>query len=181
MKKIIRLTESDLARIVRRVIKENQKQFPDINKLISCAKENGITIGEITKLDGCNVFSPDVNKCIQSIITKLGEKASDFATCAGIEIPTTGPMSESRRSRRRFGMRQNATSRHYLNENLKSERVFDEILYIIDTSNSTEEFEKRIKEIEPELEDLPKEKYDQYMSFINSLKDNWSFENKEER
>ena len=56
MKKIIRLTEQDLARIVRRVIKENQKQFPDINKLISCAKENGIKLGEITKLDGCNVF-----------------------------------------------------------------------------------------------------------------------------
>ena len=68
-----------------------------------------------------------------------------------------------------------------IKENKRSERVFDEILYIIDTSNSTEEFEKRIKEIEPELEDLPKEKYNQYMSFINSLKDNWSFENKEER
>ena len=80
-----------------------------------------------------------------------------------------------------LGMHQNATSRHYLNEGLKSERLFDEIYHIIDTSNSTEEFEIRIKEIEPELEDLPKEKYNQYMSFINTVKDNWSFENKEER
>lgn len=80
-----------------------------------------------------------------------------------------------------LGMHQNATSRHYLNEGLKSERLFDEIYDIINTSNSTEEFEKRIKEIEPELEDLPKEKYNEYMSFINTIKDRWSFEDKEDR
>ena len=104
MKKIIRLTEQDLARIVRRVIKENQKQLPDINKLIQCAKKSGITLGDIVLLNGCSVFKPDVEQCINSIVEKLGEEASDFATCAGIEMPDmeVGPMSESRRYRRRF-------------------------------------------------------------------------------
>jgi len=68
-----------------------------------------------------------------------------------------------------------------IKENKRSETLFDEIYYIIDTSNSTEEFEKRFKEIEPELEYLPKEKYDQYMSFINTIRDRWSFEDKEDR
>ena len=106
MKKIIRLTEQDLARIVRRVIKENQKQLPDINKLIQCAKESGINISNIP--NGCKPTIlkpiPDPQTCINAIVEKLGEEASDFATCAGIELPDMkmGPMSESRRYRRRF-------------------------------------------------------------------------------
>jgi hypothetical protein len=59
--------------------------------------------------------------------------------------------------------------------------LFDEIYDIVHTSNSTEEFEERIKEIEPELEDLPEKKYNEYMTFINHIIDNWSFEDKEDR
>ena len=89
-------------------------------------------------------------------------------------------ITEEERSRI-LGMHQNATSRHYLNEGLKSEMLFDEIYDIINTSNSTEEFEERIKEIEPELEDLPEKTYNEYMTFINNIKDRWSFEDKEDR
>jgi hypothetical protein len=98
------MTES--RRYRRRVIKEDDNSLPDINKLIQCAKESGINILNIP--NGCKPTIlkpvPDPQTCINAIVEKLGEKATEFATCAGIEIPDMemGPMSESRRYRRRF-------------------------------------------------------------------------------
>jgi len=98
------MTES--RRYRRRVIKEDDNSLPDINKLIECAKESGINILNIP--NGCKPTIlkpvPDPQTCINAIVEKLGEKATEFATCAGIEIPDMemGPMSESRRYRRRF-------------------------------------------------------------------------------
>jgi len=37
MKKIVKLTESDLARIIKRVIKENQNDIP--SQIMECASE----------------------------------------------------------------------------------------------------------------------------------------------
>jgi hypothetical protein len=38
MKKIIRLTESELARIIERVVKENKKSSSDETKFVSCSQ-----------------------------------------------------------------------------------------------------------------------------------------------
>tara|TARA_R110000868_G_scaffold4895_2_gene30465 strand:- start:17060 stop:17401 length:342 start_codon:yes stop_codon:yes gene_type:complete len=60
MKKIIRLTESDLARIVRRIIKEDNKQTPKVGDSVSIYNENAPSkknfFGTVCSVDGIELI-----------------------------------------------------------------------------------------------------------------------------
>lgn len=103
MKKVVRLTESDLIRIIKRVIKEEENSLPGIDKILECAKTFGINILNPPK--GCKptLLSPipDPQTCINAIATTLGDKAQDFANCLGVKLPSTTPVMNERRYRRR--------------------------------------------------------------------------------
>ena len=94
MKKIVRLTESDLTRLVRRVIKEQQTEFDA--ELLECAKEQ-VQISDITKIPsscksvGIDLMmgnTPSVDscmKCVKEAANKdprwVKDKAIGFMTC----------------------------------------------------------------------------------------------------
>jgi hypothetical protein len=94
MAKIVRLTESDLTRLVRRVIKEQQTKFED--DLLECAKEQ-VQISDITKIPpacysvGLNLMmgktpTPDsFMKCVKESAKEdprwVKDKAIGFMTC----------------------------------------------------------------------------------------------------
>jgi hypothetical protein len=103
MKKVIRLTESDLIRIIKRVIKEEENSLPGIDKILECAKKFNVDIFNPPK--GCKptLLSPipDPQTCINAIVATLGGKAQDFANCVGVKLPSTTPVMNERRYRRR--------------------------------------------------------------------------------
>ena len=94
MAKIVRLTESDLNRLVRRVIKEQQTEFDA--DLLECAKEQ-VQISDITKIPpscysvGLNLMmgktpTPDsCMKCVKEAAKEdprwVKDKAIGFMTC----------------------------------------------------------------------------------------------------
>jgi hypothetical protein len=94
MAKIVRLTESDLTRLVRRVIKEQQTKFED--DLLECAKEQ-VQISDITKIPpacysvGLNLMmgktpTPDsFMECVKKAADEdprwVKDKAIGFMTC----------------------------------------------------------------------------------------------------
>lgn len=103
MKKVIRLTESDLIRIIKRIIKEEENSLPDLGKILECAKTFDINILNLPK--GCKptLLSPipDPQTCIDAIVAELGDEAQDFANCLGVKLPSTTPVMNERRYRRR--------------------------------------------------------------------------------
>ena len=103
MKKVIRLRESDLIRIIKRVIKEDTNSLPGIDKILECAKNFDVDILNPPK--GCRpTFSspiPDPQTCIDAIVATLGEEAEDFTNCLDIDLPSTTPVVNERRYRRR--------------------------------------------------------------------------------
>lgn len=103
MKKVVRLTESDLIRIIKRVIKEEENSLPGIDKILDCAKKFGVDILNPPK--GCTpTFSspiPNPQTCINAIVVTLGNNAQNFADCLGVELPSTTPVMNERRYQRR--------------------------------------------------------------------------------
>ena len=103
MKKVVRLTESDLIRIIKRVIKEEKNSLPGIDKILECAKKFDVDILNPPK--GCKpTFSnpfPDAQTCIDAIVAELGDEAQAFSDCLDIELPSTTPVMNERRYRRR--------------------------------------------------------------------------------
>ena len=112
MKKIVRLTEADLVRIVKRVIKENQNDIP--TEIIGCATEV-LTLSDLTKIPTCLELGTEVitSKKIPTDIKKLmacGTELSkfnkttqdgiEFMNCVLTKISTSPPVMNERRSRR---------------------------------------------------------------------------------
>ena len=111
MKKIVRLTEADLVRIVKRVIKENQNDIPteiigcatevlslDLDQIPTC-KELGMEVitskkipTDIKKLMACGTELSKFNKTTQDGI--------EFMNCVLTKISTSPPVMNERRSRR---------------------------------------------------------------------------------
>ena len=87
MKRIVRLTESDLARIVRRVIKEEEGPKED---LIGCFNNSGIT-----PPNSCN--TGDVTKCMEDLADmvktdplEFGLKVGQILTCITTKLGNSG-------------------------------------------------------------------------------------------
>lgn len=118
MKKIVRLTEADLVRIVKRVIKEDNQD------LLSCiAKAANMTRDELIKLTPCLELQKNptdttkIQACLQAAIPvaqskinfditdpigsakRIADLATKMAACASTITPQTPVMNE-RRSRR---------------------------------------------------------------------------------
>jgi hypothetical protein len=76
MKKVIRLTESDLMRIVKRVINEQETPI----KIMECANEV-LTISDLTKIPTCLKLGLDVmtNKKIPTDFTKIMACGSELS------------------------------------------------------------------------------------------------------
>ena len=113
MKKIIRLTESDLARIVRRVIRENEGDIA--TEVMECASEV-LTLSDLTKIPTCvelatGVISSkkiptDLFKVMAcgtelSKLNKTPEDGMKFMQCVLGKIGNTTPVMNTMESRRR--------------------------------------------------------------------------------
>lgn len=119
MKKIVRLTESDLVRIVKRVIKENQGDIPQ--QIMDCASEV-LTLSDLTKIPTCvelatqvmttKKIPTDIMKgmsCATELasLKKTPQDATKFLTCVLTKLSSQTPVQNvvstnenSRRSRR---------------------------------------------------------------------------------
>lgn len=112
MKKIVRLTEADLVRIVKRVIKENQNDIP--TEITSCASEV-LSFDDLAKIPTCVELGTEVitSKKIPTDVKKLmacgGELSKlnktyqdgiNFMNCVYKKISTSPPVMNERRSRR---------------------------------------------------------------------------------
>lgn len=105
MKKVIRLTESDLIRIVKRVINEqNENDIP--SEIMGCANKV-LTISDLTNIPTCLKLGLDVmtNKKIPTDFTKImacGSELSkldktpsdgmDFMSCVLKKVGTSNPV-----------------------------------------------------------------------------------------
>jgi hypothetical protein len=112
MKKIVRLTEADLVRIVKRVIKENQNDIP--TEIIGCATEV-LSFNNLDPIPTCKELGMGVitSKKIPTDLVKLmacGTELSKlnktpqdgikFMNCVLQKISTSPPVMNERRSRR---------------------------------------------------------------------------------
>jgi hypothetical protein len=115
MKKIVKLTESDLARIIKRVIKENQNDIP--SQIMECASEV-LTLSELAQIPTCLELGMGVmtSKKIPTDFVKLmtcGTELSklnktpqdgmEFMSCVLEKVGTSNPVvmntNESRKRR----------------------------------------------------------------------------------
>jgi hypothetical protein len=115
MKKIVKLTESDLARIIKRVIKENQNDIP--SEIMECASEV-LTLSDLTKIPTCmelgmgvmtdKKMPTDIFKVMAcgTELYKLNKTAADaqeFMNCVLEKVGTSNPVvmntNESRKRR----------------------------------------------------------------------------------
>lgn len=103
MKKIVRLTESDLNRIVRRILKESQNDIPDPIKIISCLSEMKIEIPSSCTGSFFPPKAPNPTDCVNDVINKVGNNKPNLEECLGmkLELPSTTPVMNERRYRRR--------------------------------------------------------------------------------
>ena len=94
MKKIIRLTESDLARIVRRVINEetemNLVEKPKVGDIISIYKKKDVDVnfhGSVCRINGNYLYlkSTSGEKCIEYLLSIIVE----YCSKTGIMTPET--------------------------------------------------------------------------------------------
>ena len=112
MKKIVRLTEADLVRIVKRVIKENQNDIP--TEIMGCATEV-LTLSDLAQIPTCVELGTEVitSKKIPTDfmklmacgteLSKLNKTPQDgmkFMNCVLTKISTSPPVMNERRSRR---------------------------------------------------------------------------------
>ena len=77
MKRIVRLTESDLTRIVRRVIMENEMDITSLEAEIEAADENNPPETLLQKIENfiSKMFNNDESKFVRSLRTpKIAEK-----------------------------------------------------------------------------------------------------------
>lgn len=102
MKKIVRLTEGDLNRIVRRVLKESQNNIPDPIKIVTCLSEMGIEIPTSCTGSFFPPKAPNPTKCVTDVIAKVGDNKPKLEECLGVELelPSTTPVMNERRYRR---------------------------------------------------------------------------------
>ena len=90
MKRIVRLTESDLARIVRRVIKENND-----DELLSCiADAYDLTLVDILKLAPCSDCQKDpspenAEKCLKAVEKVVRSKDYNLMQLAQMTLEAT--------------------------------------------------------------------------------------------
>ena len=113
MKKVIRLTESDLAKLIKRVIRENQNDIP--TEIMGCATEV-LTLSDLTKIPTClelgievttsKKIPTDVMKIMAcgSELVKLNKTAQDgmeFMNCVLEKIGTSTPVMNTNESRKR--------------------------------------------------------------------------------
>jgi hypothetical protein len=115
MKKVVKLTESDLTRIIKRVIKESQNDIPQ--EIMGCATEV-LTLSDMTKIPTClelgmsvmttKKIPTDIFKVMAcgTELAKLNKTPQDgmqFMNCVLEKIGTTNPVvmntNESRKRR----------------------------------------------------------------------------------
>ena len=112
MKKIVKLTESDLARIIKRVIKENQNDIP--SQIMECASEV-LTLSDLAQIPTClelgmgvmtsKKIPTDLMKLMAcgtelSGLNKTPQDGMKFMNCVLTKISTSPPVMNERRSRR---------------------------------------------------------------------------------
>ena len=97
MKKIIRLTESDLARIVRRVINEetemNLVEKPKVGDIISIYKKKDVDVnfhGSVCRINGNYLYlkSTSGEKCIEYLWIPEGLKVTKYSNSYDVMDPT---------------------------------------------------------------------------------------------
>ena len=113
MKRIVRLTEADLVRIVKRVIKENQNDIP--TEIMSCATEV-LTLSDLTKIPTCLELGMKVitNKEIPtdfmkvmacgtelSKLNKTPQDGIEFMNCVLEKVGSSTPVMNTNESRKR--------------------------------------------------------------------------------
>jgi hypothetical protein len=115
MKKVVKLTESDLTRIIKRVIKESQNDIPQ--EIMGCATEV-LTLSDMTKIPTClelgmsvmtsKKIPTDFMKMMAcgtelSKLNKTPQDGMEFMNCVLEKIGTTNPVvmntNESRKRR----------------------------------------------------------------------------------
>jgi hypothetical protein len=111
MKKVVRLTESDLTRVIKRIIKEMQNDVP--TEIAGCATEV-LTLSDLTKIPTCIELATQViedkkiptdimkgMKCASELSTlqKGPDDALEFMNCVLGKI--NNPVMNERRYRRR--------------------------------------------------------------------------------
>ena len=91
MKRIIRLTETDLTNLVRRIIKEN-----DENEILDCvADAAGLKASDLIKLLPCrklqedNPSSEDIKDCMEAAADLMESKGYTFSQMIQIGIKAT--------------------------------------------------------------------------------------------
>lgn len=113
MKKVIRLTESDLAKLIKRVIKENQNDIP--TEIMECASEV-LTLSDLSAIPTCQELAMEVitSKKIPTNIIKLiscgaelsklkktPQDVEEFMNCVYQKIGTSTPVMNTNESRKR--------------------------------------------------------------------------------
>lgn len=103
MKKVVRLTEADLTRIIRRVLSESESQYPDPIKIINCLSEMNIDIPTSCTGSFFPPQAPNPSKCMKDVLNIVGNNKPQLEKCLGmkLELPSTTPVMNERRYRRR--------------------------------------------------------------------------------
>jgi hypothetical protein len=113
MKKVIRLTESDLAKLIKRVIKENQNDIP--TEIMGCATEV-LTLSDLTKIPTClelgmsvitsKKIPTDFMKVMAcgtelSKLDKTPQDGIEFMNCVLEKVGSSTPVMNTNESRKR--------------------------------------------------------------------------------
>jgi hypothetical protein len=113
MKKVIRLTESDLTKLIKRVIKENQNDIP--TEIMGCATEV-LTLSDLTKIPTClelgmsvitsKKIPTDFMKVMAcgtelSKLDKTPQDGIEFMNCVLEKVGSSTPVMNTNESRKR--------------------------------------------------------------------------------
>jgi len=113
MKKTIRLTESDLSRLIRRVIKETENDIPQ--EIMGCATEV-LTLTDMVSIPTCLELGMEIITskkiptdfmkgfaCVSELgkLNKKPEDALEFFTCVLKKIGNVTPVMNTMESRKR--------------------------------------------------------------------------------
>jgi|694.fasta_scaffold105107_6 hypothetical protein len=192
MKRIIRLTERDLTRIVKRTIREmkfsDDEEFDSENEFrpydvclnMEYLVHDDFATGMLTKekvIEILNDYKSTASRYLRKklISSKEYQKISDCyeESMSELENPEYNKLNE-------YGFPRIGDER--LAWERLGDELFGEIYNITDTSNSTEEFKSRIDQFfEDEkinLKKLPEETVNDYKGFVSDIIKLWSFEDK---